>query len=208
MGDAVVLHAYKIDADGNQQAFPLLAEDSGDGKTLILKSTATLNVGDIQIGATEQKDSNSATRRSVKADGVAFDASPAHNGAALIGLKNGSTSQAAAGDSAGQAHVITPNRPTWDIDEIDTGGVVNTPITGPAVAVPDGFAVFIEADINNSTPVQVAAPGNSGSAGKFRILQPGDFFPVTLAVDSLADIEARSVTGTNEIVRLIVERVS
>lgn len=173
MAESVVLHGVVLTA-GKNQAVPLKAIDNGDG-TWTLDIAATLNVGDIQIGAVEIKDHTTDDRQHVDPEGV--------------------------------AKTSLPNRPGFIVREFSTGGVADTEQTGPNVAVPDGHAVYIEADSGNTSDVKIGGDGETGVAGQFRTVAAGDAFPVAVRVDNLNKIAAQSA-GLNQTVRLIVEAVT
>lgn len=167
---------YAVDEATGDQVPVLAVEDPPASGTYVLKSTATLVAGDIQIGAVEIKDHDTADRMNV--------------------------------DTENRAEVVTPNRPNFDIFEIDTGAVPNTEVAGPSSVVPNGFAVYIEADSANGEGLQVAKPGNTGTGGKFRTVGAGNAFPVALKVDNLSKIAVRAPTLLNQKLRLIVEQVA
>lgn len=198
----VVLHAYTVDVNGNIVATPVLGIASGDGKTVKLSTDATLNVGDIQIGATENKDSNSTTRQSIKADGVALDADAAHNGAGLIAVKEGTTSRTVEGNADGAMRTAKFNRGTIKTSQ------KNVTATGtaeqlPAQAVPDGFKLVIKAKKANTDNIFVGGTKTDAeNAALNYILEPNE--SISLAVINFDDVWIDAAVN-GEGVELIVE---
>lgn len=67
MGEMAVLHAYTVDVNGNIVTKPVLGVDSGDGKTVKVSTdaTATINAGDLRLGAVEIQDKTTGDRACV-----------------------------------------------------------------------------------------------------------------------------------------------
>ncbi len=181
----------------------------GDTMRLVVNlgsATVTLSASEIEIGHVALKNDASEDHQTVAPDGQAVNGTYPLEGAAFMAHDpNGNRWRILRVDDDDQLVVATKNRADFRVNQISTGGVADTPIVGPSQAVPNGFGVLVQADVGNTEAVEVGGVGDTGAAATRFTLQPGDVLPITLNVDNFNKIEARSVAGTNEIVKLVAE---
>lgn len=120
-------------------------------------------------------------------------------------LKNNDTEDHADVGVDNHLNAVRRNLPNWGVQTL-TSGVAPSTLPGPNVAVPDGMAVYIEADEGNVDDVQVGAVGESAAAGSSRAIAAGDPFPVAIFVDNLNKIEITAPTTDAQKVRFILEK--
>lgn len=207
----VLLHGAVL-SGGINKTVPLKATDNGDGTfTLVVdlaSASVTLTASELEIGHVAIKNDLSEDHQTVAPDGQARNATYPFEGA--LGLAYDPTAdvfRVMRVDSERVLKTAIPNRPTFAVRELDTGGVVDTEVPGPTFTVPDGHAIFIEADSGNTGDVRVGAVGETGAAATRRDVSPGDAFPVALRVQNLNQIAAQA-PNANDKLRLIVEAVS
>lgn len=124
-----------------------------------------------------------------------------------VEIKNATTDDRASVDTEGVLATRLPNRPGIMVRTVTTDATPDTEGTGPNEPVPDGHAVYIEADAGNTDSIKIGGVGETGAAGQFRTIAPGAAFPVAVKVQNLNQIAHQSPTASQTL-RFIVEAVS
>lgn len=205
MSGIAILHA--IGANG--RVVPLKTADAGDGTHKLVidlgAASVTLQAGELEIGHVVQKNDATEDHVTVADDGQAVTANYPVEGAAMVAWDPAANVwRIVASDAERNLRVATPNRSAFRIRELDTGGIINTEVLGPALAVPNGMSVAVIADILNTVAVSVGGVGETGVATTRFDLQPGDALPVTLSVANLNQIAARAAAA-NQKLKLIMD---
>lgn len=197
---------------GKNKSVPLKAIDNSDGTfTLVVDiggaASVTLTASELEIGHVALKNNQTEEHQTISVDGGARDATHPLEGALQLAYDpTADVYRVMRIDSERVIKTSLPNRPGFAVREIDTLGVANIEKVGPAFVVPDGHAVFVEAESTNTSDVRIGGVGETGAAATRRDVSPGDAFPVAVRVQNLNQIAAQSA-GLNQKVRLIVEKV-